>query len=110
MGSNNGFSQVKEFMFKNMQLVPNNNFNNQNFSNNIINIQKQTNLNNPFIHQINQFNNNFQNMQIDISQPKNIGEISVTEAQGHNKNFMKYFECDYLAGEQEKDNFPNPFQ
>ena len=77
--------------------------------NNFVNFQLQQMNNNQFLQQVNQFNNNIHmpNMKIDII-PRAEKTISIQEAQMQNQNMMKFFEPDYLAGNQFEGGFNNP--
>ena len=77
--------------------------------NNFVNFQLQQMNNNQFLQQVNQFNinNDMPNMKIDII-PRAEKTISIQEAQMQNQNMMKFFEPDYLAGNQFEGGFNNP--
>ena len=99
----NSFSPVQQSTFNQMTLVKTNYYNKETFEKSLIKVHKPSEVNNPFVQQINQFNNmnnNAPNMQINMNLAQSSKEISVGEAQNQNKNFMRYFECDYLSGDQ----------
>ena len=77
--------------------------------NNFVNFQLQQMNNNQFLQQVNQFNinNDMPNMKIDII-PRAEKTISIQEAQMQNQNMMKFFEPEYLAGDQFEGGFNNP--
>ena len=104
------YNKVDASIFNKMPLINSENkINLPQNQNNFVNFQLQQMNNNQFLQQVNQFNinNDMPNMKIDII-PRAEKTISIQEAQMQNQNMMKFFEPEYLAGDQFEGGFNNP--
>ena len=104
------YNKVDASIFNKMPLINSENkINLPQNQNNFVNFQLQQMNNNQFLQQVNQFNinNDMPNMKIDII-PRAEKTISIQEAQIQNQNMMKFFEPEYLAGDQFEGGFNNP--